>query len=516
MAIKWVAVLSAIVAFGISGCGSSGDDQAASSEPKTGGTLVYARTANGANLDNLDPLDEDLQTNNAYTLDKVFEGLVYQDARGKIVPLLAQSYKVSDDGLLWTFNLRTGVKFSDGSPLTSADVVYSLQRHIKVGGALPLSAPITAVAAAGPDVVTISLAKPYTPLLAELATFASVVVPDNLQGKDAKVFFNHPIGTGPFVLESWDHSTGNVTFARNKDYWQQGKPYLDKVKVVYIADNTQFVQQIQSGQINVADVISPSSVEELAGNSKVSVQSVKSWNQNTIEFNTTSGPFTDKALRRAVSYAIDRDAIARATTFGTGTGATSYLPPTVQYSEQHGDYLLYNLDKAKEEIARSRYPHGVTVNFRYRSGTQYIDQQAQIIQAQLAKIGITVNLKAVENPQLWEYRKTRDFDIILFTPIADTSDPDNATTWLLDGKKDYFATGYKDAALDALIQRGREAADGDDRASVYKQIQEKASQDAPLIPLVYLAEIKATTSDVHGLEVIPNGTTRWQNVWIEH
>lgn len=514
-AVQGVAIIATALTLGLSGCASPEATPDASGDPQHGGTITFARVASGANLSSLDPLNDKLETNNAYTLDKVFEGLVYQDSNGDIQPLLAERYEVSEDGLQWTFDIRSGVTFSDGSALTATDVVYSVQRHIDVGGALPLSAPIVEVAATDDLTAVITLSSPYTPLLAELATFASVVVPDQLQGEDAATFFANPVGTGPFVLDSWDRASGEVTFVRNDAYWDEGKPYLDEVKVTYIADSSQFVQQLKAGQIDVADQISPSSVEELSADPSVSVLSVASWNQNAIEFNTTSGPFTDEALRRAVAYAIDREAIASATTFGTGTAATSYIPPTIQYSDQEGDYLLYDLDSAREEIATSTHPDGVTVSLRYRSGTQYLDQQAQILQAELAEIGITVELEAVENTRLWEYRENRDFDIILHTPLADTSDPDNVTTWLLDSATDYFRTGYVDAELDALIQQGREATDGEDRAAVYREIQERAAQAAPFISLVYLAELKAVSSEVHGLEVIPNGTTRWQNVWIE-
>ncbi len=160
-------VTSAVVL--LAGCSASPDaTSSASATPQHGGTLIYARPASVTSFD----LNNEITSNNAFAIDKVFEPLVAFTEDGKIVPWLADD-TISADGLTYTFTLHDGVKFSDGTPVTSADVVFSLNRHIKVGGPLPLSAPIASITATDPKTTVITLSAAYTPFLSELSGFSN-------------------------------------------------------------------------------------------------------------------------------------------------------------------------------------------------------------------------------------------------------------------------------------------------------------------------------------------------------
>lgn len=499
----------------LTGCSAaSSASSSAAAQPVSGGDLTIARL--GQNVTSLDPDAKVLTSANAYTLDKIFDTLVTQNDDGSIEPSLATSYTTSDDGLTWTFTLRDGVTFSDGTPLTSKDVVYSIKRHLKVGGALPLSAPISSVKATSDTEVTITLKSAYTPLLTELATFASSIVPNDLEGKTEEAFFADPVGSGPFVLGTWDKSGNSITLNRNEKYWQDGKPYVDSVTFITASDDNSLVQQLQGGQVDAIQDVPIANVAALKADSSYTVSSVGSWNQDEIFFNTAKGTFANQTLRQAVVQAIDRASLTEATTFGTGTVGTTYVPATVRYSDQTLGIFPYNLDAAKAAFAQSGVASGTTVTLLVESGSQSRDQQAQVIQKSLEALGLTVEIKKQDSSNFWTNFPAGDYEFALTTVVADTSDPDNISTWQVDStaySKSFF-TGYKNSTVDSLVAKGRTTADGTARQEIYSEIQKLVSTDVPSISLDYTSNIIATQSDVHGIVVSPNGTLRLQDAWI--
>ncbi|MBT0768698.1 ABC transporter substrate-binding protein [Kineosporia sp. J2-2] len=508
----------AAMALALTGCssGSGSTGTAASSDagqPVAGGDLTIART--GQNVSDLDPVAETLTSNNAYTLDKIFDTLVTQDGDGQLQPSLATEWETSSDGLTWTFTLRDGVKFSNGDALTAKDVVYSIERHLKVGGALPLSAPIKTVKAVNDTTVEITLKTAYTPLATELATFASSIVPDDLDGKSATEFFADPVGTGPFKVGTWDKNGSSFELVKNDNYWQTGKPYLNSVTYTTVSDDNSLVQQLQGQQVDVITDVPPANVAALKANTALSVDTVGSFNQDEVFFNTSTGPFADRDLRRAVAQAVDRASLTATTTFGTGTTGTTYIPANVRYSDQNADVLKYDVAAAKADLEKAGAA-GTTVTLLVESGSQTRGQQAQIIQDALKQIGLTVEIKQQDSATFWTTFPAKDYEFALTTVIADTGDPDNITYWQVDsnGVSDSFHTGYQNAEVDKLAAQGRETPDGDERKGVYEKIQDLVSQDSPTLSLDYAASIAATQANVHGLELIPNGTVQLQDAWI--
>ncbi len=504
----------------LAGCstGATTSDEATTTpdgEPVAGGELTFARLSQ--EITSLDPVDPVLTTINAYTLDKIFDTLYALDSTGTPQPSLATGYAVSDDGLAWTFDLADGIVFSDGSALDAEDVVYSIERHLEIGGALPLSAPITTVTAIDDLTVEVQLATPYTPLLSELSIFSSSILPSDLGGVDAEQFFLDPIGTGPFKVGEWDKATGDFTLVRNDDYWVEGQPYLDAVHLVAVDDDNQLVAQLQAGQVQIIDDVPLANYEELAANAAVNVESVPSWNSDVLYFNTESEVFSDEAVRRAVAQAINRPELVAATSFGTATPATTYISTGIQYSDQKAEVLPYDVEAAAAELAVSSHPDGASVTLTVDGGSQAREQQAQIIQSALAEVGIEVEINSVDNATFWTAFPSGDYDFALTTTIADTGDPDNVSTWQVDGSatSGAFFTSYNNDEVNALLAEARETADGEDRAALYTEVQEIIAQQVPQLPLAYVAEIKATASTVHGLVLIPNGTTRLEGVWIE-
>ena len=184
------------------GPGSVSEPSGSSVAPSSGGsgTLKYARTTGPTNLDPAAVI----VAGDVYTLDQIFEPLYVTDVKGALQPHLATGHTVSADGKTYTFTLREGVKFSDGSAMTSADVAFSLLRNRDSKGPLSfLNGIITGVTAPTPTTVVVQLKQPWAPLISDISAFANAIVPNKLQGRTAAEFFAKPVGTGPFVVTSW-------------------------------------------------------------------------------------------------------------------------------------------------------------------------------------------------------------------------------------------------------------------------------------------------------------------------
>ncbi len=497
----------------LAGCSASPDaGSSASATPQHGGTLTYARPASVTSFD----LNNEITSNNAFAIDKVFEPLVAFTETGEIVPWLADD-TISPDGLTYTFTLHDGVKFSDGTPVTSADVVFSLNRHLEVGGPLPLSAPIASITATDPKTTVITLTTAYTPFLSELSGFSNGIFPADFGGKTEAEFFANPIGTGPFVVEKWDPA-GDLTFTANKNYWQPGKPYIDTLVYALVADDTQQLQQLQAGQVSVIEDVPASNVEELKSNASVNVVSAGGWETEQVFFNTLTPYFADVNVRRALALALDREGLTSATTFGTATVAGALLPPTIEYS---GDGVITPLDfdvtAAKAALAESAFPNGFTATLLIASGNAGRAQEAQIIQAAAASIGITLNIESIDLAAFRTRFKAYDFDLMINSGQSDSPDPDGMISFQTDpdGFSKSYWTHYTNDEVTQLAAEGRVTPDGDARQDIYLQIQQILADQVPYIPLFYPSNIKASLSTVHDLTVLPNASIRFENAWIE-
>ena len=509
------AVASALAAaLLLSACasGASTAPSEASAEPVSGGTLTFGRVAAVNDLD----LNQQITANNAFAIDKIFAPLVSFDETGEVIPWLAD-YEVDEAGLVYTFTLRDGVSFSNGDPVTPDDVVFSLNRHIEVGGPLPLTAPIDSIEATGDRDVTITLSGPYTPFLSELSGFANGIFPADFGGVSEEEFFKNPVGTGPFVVDEWDPN-GDISFVKNEHYWQEGKPYLDGLVYKFVADDTQLRQQLAAGQIDAIDTVPAANAAEVDAAENTVLTQTESWATEQVFFNTEREQFADEHVRRAIAHALDRDGITAATTFDTAEVANVLLPPSILYSAnaEPGIALDYDVDAAKKELAESAYPDGFTTTLLIASGNSQRAQIAQVVQESLAEIGITVKIEQLDIAVFRERFFAYDFDFMLNSGQSDAPDPNGFITFQADpeGFSKSYWTHFTDKRVTELMHEGRETPNGDEREAIYLEIQQILAQKVPYIPLFFPSNLKATTSDVQGFEVLPNGSVRFQDVWL--
>jgi peptide/nickel transport system substrate-binding protein len=481
--------------------------------PKKGGTLRFARTTGPTSLDP----QAVIVAGDVYTLNQIFEPLYITDGKGALQPHLATGHTVSPDGKTYTFTLRQGVQFSDGTPLTADDVAFSLLRNRDNKGPLSfLNAVITSVKATDPQTVVVALKQPWAPLVSDISAFANSIVPKNLGGKSAAEFFAKPVGTGPFVLQSWTKG-GTVVLARNEHYWQPGKPYLDKVEFTIVADDNQLVQQLRGGQVDVIDSVPQANVAELQSGGQVSVLSSDQWSVDLLLFNEKVATFADRHVRRAISHAVNRAQIAKATTFGTAKPAGSFFPPSLQYYDGAAQVLGYDLAAAKAELAQSKFAGGFTTEILVPSSDQAWNQTAQIIQEALKPLNITVKIRSIELAAFKEAFAKFDYEIFINNAINDISDPDEMASFQIDdvnGGSTSYWTHYHNPAAITLVHQAEQEQDDAKRKELYGQIQQIVADDVPYVPLTYPQNLKGLRKAVGGFVVNPAGAVRLDDVWI--
>ena len=258
-------------------------------------------------------------------------------------------------------------------------------------------------------------------------------------------------------------------------------------------------------------------VSALKSASDVTVLTAGSWEIEQLFFNTQNRYFGDRDVRRAIALALDRDGIAKATTFGTATVANSLIPPTIAYSANGSGYdLKFDVAAAKAALARSKYPSGFTASLMVPSGNSLRAQEAQIIQAALARIGITIKIQSIDVATFRANFFAYKYDAMLNSGISDYPDPDELVSFQADpnGFSKSYWTHYTNPTITKLLAQGRATPDGDARRSIYLQIQRIMAGDVPYIPFFYPTTLKATSSSVHGLTVLPNGSIRFQDATV--
>jgi peptide/nickel transport system substrate-binding protein len=292
----------------IAGCGNGGGSTSSSSAPvKAGGTLHVSQGEEVITLDALTAFD----SWSVNVVSQINETLFKVNAKGENEPWLVSDVKESPDAREWTFHLRQGVKFSDGKPMTSADVLYTLERARKDATWGPLLEGITSLEAPSSSTISITTAKSAPELEAILSQWSFGVVPKNLGGASEKAFAQHPVGTGPFMLGPWKHGE-SLVLERNPDYWDKGQPYLDKIVFQTVPNPDSRVAQLKGGQLDVIYQPAWAQIASIEAAPELEVGEYPRGFATFLVLNGREGPFKDPRAREAVSLALDREGIAAA------------------------------------------------------------------------------------------------------------------------------------------------------------------------------------------------------------
>jgi peptide/nickel transport system substrate-binding protein len=499
---------------GASSVAASKTGTSSSQAPKRGGSVTIARIEDSQSFDKTTVF----QNESIWLCEQIMESLYTVAPDGKTLkPWLATSYTASKDGKTYTFKLRPGVKFSNGRPMTSADVKFSIdEARAATKGWGYLDAAIKNITTPDKLTVVFHLKFRWAPFVADIALFANGIVPNKYAGQSKADFYKHPIGTGPFM---WDKRVvgQSVTFKRNPNYWQEGKPYLDSVTWTYVTDDNTRELQLRGGQIQVDEFPPFNSINKLKSTSGVTMNLFPSTRTDYLEMNESYPPLADVHVRRAISYAIDRQGIIKTLLSGYGTPANSFMPPQVPFYDKNTPGLQYDMDKAKAEIAKSKFAKGFTVQILLGSGDQTSHDIAQVLQSSLKQLGITVTFKQEDQNTAFADINARKYQIGFSYWTMDIADPDELVAFAIDpkgGGAQSFYTGYNNPKLVELSHQAERTEDRATRQKLYSQIQTVAANDA-FMGFLYFSPFRyATSSKVHGFQVYPLGNYHMEDVWI--
>ncbi len=467
-----------------------------------GGTLVAAISAEP---DQLDP-----QLTSAYVsfqvLENVFDTLVEPDENLEMVPSLAESWEVSDDGLTYTFKLRDGVTWHDGSPLTAQDVVYSYGRIRESANNGWRFGTVTDVTAPDDTTVVFTLSAPTPNLLSNLGAFKgmAIVQQANVESGDITTA---PIGSGPFKVNSWT-SGDSIELVRNDDYWG-GAPSLDGVTFRFIPDATVALTNLQSGDANWTDNLPVQQVNSLKDSTDILVEGVPSNDYYYFATNEAREPFSDPRVRQALAWAIDRDAIVQASVFGNGAVNQTAIPATSAF---YYDYAPYSrdLDKAKALLDEAGVSD-LSMDLMVPSTDTQAVTDAQVIAANLADIGVTVNIRQLDVSTWLAEQADGNFDAYLWSWVGNL-DPGDFYYAQHHTGGGFNAQGYSNPMVDELLDAAGAATDADARKELYDQAAKLIVDDASYVYLYNPEIVQGHTTNVDGYTVRGDAAIRFRDV----
>lgn len=464
--------------------------------------------------DNLDPVTQDGNPN-IWTYMNIYQFLIKLNADGTgFDPDLAETWSPSADGLTWTFNLRKDAKFSNGTPVTSKDVVFSLNRSKDVKGPWQWAmVDVDKIEAKDDHTVVITLKHPSAPFLANISLFSNAILSaDFAQNASPEKLANEPLGSGPYMLTEWRKGE-YLHLKANPHYHTPGLPKTKEVRLVYVPDDDTRIIKLQSGEVDGIDNPPMARVAELKANPQLDMQLNPSSAVSHLALNNTTGPTASKEFRKALAYATDREGIIKAVLFGNGTPATSFLPQSTLYFKKDLKAYNYDLPKAKELMAQSGVKPGTKLDILFRAGNQVQQQTAVALKEMWGQLGLEVNLTPMDPAAANEKYRAMDYQVYVTGWTNDIPDPSQLTEYELGFKlsKSYH-TEYQSDVMDALIVAGAREMDPKKREQIYHQIQELAVEDSPIVWLYYAPFTLTLNKKVEGFRQAATGPWVLENV----
>lgn len=512
----------ALIAAGmlVAACSSGGGDQSGSSggspaagDPVSGGDLVIARGSDNENL-----LGQETSSNaDIWLLQQVYETLTTNRTDGTGVdPGLATDWSVSDDGLTWTFNLREGVTFHDGSDMTADDVKWSLDFAFEPSDTnawYSYYEPVESVDVEDDYTIKIVLSTPWSGLPQYLGLFSTAIFPEDFGGNDIAYMREHTIGTGPFTVDTWTRGQ-SITLVKNDDYWDSAYPYLDSITFNVVADDSTRASQLQGGQIDIDEGPAASSMATLSNVNGVVATDFPTTKVLYYNVNNRVEGLDDPVVRRAMSYAIDRQSIIDTILAGFGEPANTFLSSSLFGHDDTIEGAVYDVDKAKELMSQSDHPDGFDMTIIYPSGDSEFEGVAQIAQDAWSKIGLDVTLQPLDAATARQLRNSGDYDVQVGYATSDVTDPAQMIDFLILTKDRNINSGFENDEISSLLSEVMLETDADKQTEIYSQIQQVADEYTPIIPIAYQPLLYAYSDRVQGFEVGTLGTYTFRTTYL--
>ncbi|MEN4567570.1 MAG: glutathione ABC transporter substrate-binding protein GsiB [Pantoea sp.] len=466
-----------------------------------------------SNFTTLDPYDAN-DTLSQAVAKSFYQGLFSFDKEMKLTNVLAESYQASADGLTYTIKLRSGVKFQDGTDFNAEAVKVNLDRASNPDNHLKrynLFKHIASTEVVDPTTVKVTLKEPFSAFINILAHPAAAMISPTALKKYGKEIGFHPVGTGPFVFETWNQ-TDFVKVKKWDGYWKPGYPKLDSITWRPVVDNNTRAAMLQTGEANFAFPVPYEQAKLLEKNSKLAVVTTPSIMQRYISLNVTQKPFDNPKVREALEYAINRQALAKVAFSGYATPATGIVPPTIDFAQTY-PAISYDPAKAKALLKEAGYPNGFETTLWSSHNHSTAQKVLQFTQQQLAQVGVKVKVTAMDAGQRAaevEGKGQKESGVRMFYTgwSASTGEADWALTPLFATTAwppAIFNTAfYSNPKVDKDLADALKTTDRAEKARLYKDAQDTIWQDHPWIPLVVEQLVSANSKNLSGFYVMPD------------
>ncbi|MFJ7745045.1 ABC transporter substrate-binding protein [Peribacillus sp. NPDC097295] len=534
MALLLTSILA--ISLALAGCSSSTskdkDDKGGSGEAKGGGVLIYGKGGDAVSLDPAIVTDGE----SYIVTQQIYETLVkYGEDNTEIEPGLAESWEVSKDAKTYTFKLKTGIKFHDGTDFNAEAVVKNFQRWAKSKDEAKFAYyasmfggfegdeghVIKEVKALDDSTVEFTLVRPQAPFLKNVAMSPFAIASPTAVEKGGDNFGKNPSGTGPFKFKSWKPGD-TIEVVKNEDYWQEGLPKLDGITFKVIKDNSARLNAAIKGEVDLMDGLNPSDISKVTGDKNLQIFERPSMNVGYFGFNVEKAPFDKKEVRQAISHLINKQEIIDNFFEGTAEPAKNPMPPSVSgYNDNIKDYE-YDVEKAKELLKKAGLEKGFKMDLwampvprPYMPDGQKV---AEAIQASLKQVNIEANIMTYEWAAYLEKVQAGEAPSFMLGWTGDNGDADNFLYTLLDkdtiGSNNY--SRYANEEVHKLLIEAQSTADEAKRNELYGKAQEIIHEEAPWVPLVHSLPQLAGTKTIKGFVPHPTGSQSLINVSIEN
>ena len=465
------------------------------------------------NLTGLDPADvNDTLSGSACKL--MMQGLYGFDKDMKLVPMLAESFTANDAATEFTFKLRTGIEFHDGTKFDAEAVRANFVRVLDPANKLKrtsLYSMIDQVVAVDPVTVTFKLKTPFGAFVPTIAHPAGLMISPAAIAKFGKDVNRNPVGTGPFKFVSWSADTLKVT--KNEKYWKPGWPKLSSVTFRSVPENGARIAMLQTGEAHFIYPMPPEMIRAVQANQEVQLVDAPSIIERYVAFNVTKKPFDDVRVRQALNYAVDKAAFAKIVWSGYEDPADAPIPPKLGFYSKQGAWP-HDLTKARALLAEAGYPNGFESEIWANTTTIQI-RAMQFLQQQMALVGVKLTVTPLEagllDQKIWSVQKPEDSQLKMYTGAwsSSTGDADwglRPLFWSQGFPPKLYNVGYYNSPeVDKNLEAALATADDGKRAGFYAAAQAQIWKDAPWIFLGVDHILAAHSKKLTGVYQIPDG-----------